>query len=154
MSHRRSYITTTIPYVDGDPHVGFALELVKADVLARHARQRDGQVRLASGTDDNSLKNVWAAALAGVPVADYVPSARWPAACASSDSSSAGWATVQASGSTPPIPAARWAELASARERELADRLREVLGGRRYELLTELLGDSRDILKRLGNPGA
>ena len=72
MSNRRSYITTTIPYVNGDPHVGFALELVQADVLARHARGRGDQVRLLGGTDDNSLKNVQAAELADVPVADYV----------------------------------------------------------------------------------
>lgn len=72
MSDRRSYITTTIPYVNGDPHVGFALELVQADVLARHARGRGDQVRLLGGTDDNSLKNLRAAELAGVPVADYV----------------------------------------------------------------------------------
>jgi methionyl-tRNA synthetase len=72
MSNRRSYITTTIPYVNGDPHVGFALELVQADVLARHARQRGDQVRLLGGTDDNSLKNVQAAEHGGVPVAEYV----------------------------------------------------------------------------------
>jgi methionyl-tRNA synthetase len=72
MSRRRSYITTTIPYVNGDPHVGFALELVQADVLARHARSRGGEVRFVGGTDDNSLKNVHAAETAGVPVEDYV----------------------------------------------------------------------------------
>jgi methionyl-tRNA synthetase len=72
MSRRRSYITTTIPYVNGDPHMGFALELVQADVLARHARTRGEEVRLLGGTDDNSLKNVQAAETAGVPVAQFV----------------------------------------------------------------------------------
>ncbi len=72
MRQHRSYITTTIPYVNADPHVGFALELVQADVLARHGRQRGGEVRLLGGTDDNSLKNVHAAELAGVSVVDYV----------------------------------------------------------------------------------
>ena len=38
MSNRRVYITTAIPYVNGDPHLGHALELVQADVLARHRR--------------------------------------------------------------------------------------------------------------------
>src|SRR5262249_51469748 len=42
------------------------------DTLARHARLRGEPVRLQSGTDDNSLKNVFAAEAAGVPVADYV----------------------------------------------------------------------------------
>jgi methionyl-tRNA synthetase len=72
MSKRRIYITTSIPYVNGDPHVGFALECVQADVLARHHRLRGEEVRLLSGTDDNSLKNVEAAEAASTPVAEYV----------------------------------------------------------------------------------
>ena len=42
------------------------------------------------------------------------------------------------------------AEVASARESGVADQLRELLGARRYELLTELLIESRDLLKRSG----
>jgi len=72
MSRRSFYVTTAIPYVNGDPHLGFALECVQADVLARHRRLRAGKVRFLSGTDDNSLKNVEAAELAGVPVARFV----------------------------------------------------------------------------------
>jgi methionyl-tRNA synthetase len=72
MSKRRFYITTAIPYVNGDPHLGFALECVQADVLARHRRLRAEKVRFLSGTDDNSLKNVEAAEAAGVPVANFV----------------------------------------------------------------------------------
>jgi methionyl-tRNA synthetase len=29
------YITTTLPYVNAEPHVGFAMELIRADVIAR-----------------------------------------------------------------------------------------------------------------------
>ena len=68
MAERRTYITTTIPYVNARPHLGFALELVQADVLARHARQRGDLVRSLTGTDDNSLKNVLAAKAEGVEV--------------------------------------------------------------------------------------
>jgi methionyl-tRNA synthetase len=71
-SNRRSYITTAIAYVNGDPHLGHALELVQADVLARHRRLRGGSVRFLSGTDDNALKNVDAALAAGLPVAEFV----------------------------------------------------------------------------------
>ncbi|HEY7174341.1 MAG TPA: methionine--tRNA ligase [Micromonosporaceae bacterium] len=67
-----TYLTTTIPYVNAAPHLGFALEAVQADVLARHARLRGEPVRLQSGTDDNSLKNVLAADAAGVDVATLV----------------------------------------------------------------------------------
>jgi methionyl-tRNA synthetase len=69
---RRFYITTAIPYVNGDPHLGHALELVEADVLARHRRLRGDDVRFLSGTDDNALKNVDAALAAGLPVAEFV----------------------------------------------------------------------------------
>jgi methionyl-tRNA synthetase len=68
----RVYLTTTIPYVNAPPHLGFALEAVQADVLARHYRQRGDEVRLVTGTDDNSLKNVLAAEAAGVPVREWV----------------------------------------------------------------------------------
>jgi methionyl-tRNA synthetase len=61
------YVTTTIPYVNARPHLGFALELVQADVLARHRRRRGDPVRFLTGTDDNSLKNVLAAQAQGVP---------------------------------------------------------------------------------------
>jgi methionyl-tRNA synthetase len=66
------YVTTTIPYVNASPHLGFALELVQADVLARHRRQRGDAVRFLSGTDDNSLKNVLAAAAEGVSTQELV----------------------------------------------------------------------------------
>ena len=34
------YITTAIPYVNAEPHLGHALELVQADAVARHRRLR------------------------------------------------------------------------------------------------------------------
>jgi methionyl-tRNA synthetase len=66
------FLTTTIPYVNARPHLGFLLELVQADVLARHHRRRGENVRLQTGTDDNSLKNVLAAQAAGVPTGELV----------------------------------------------------------------------------------
>ena len=68
----RRYITTAIPYVNAAPHLGFALELVQADTLARHARLRGTDVRFLTGTDDNAFKNVAAARVAGVEVAEFV----------------------------------------------------------------------------------
>ncbi len=67
-----TYITTTIPYVNARPHLGFALELVQADVLARYRRGAGEQVRFQAGTDDNSLKNVLAAEAAGIGVQEFV----------------------------------------------------------------------------------
>jgi methionyl-tRNA synthetase len=67
-----SLITTAIPYVNARPHLGFAYELVLADVLARHRRRRGRDVRFVTGTDDNSLKNVAAAARDGLAPHDLV----------------------------------------------------------------------------------
>lgn len=72
MTTDRYYVTTSIPYVNGAPHLGHALELVQADVLARHRRRRERPVRFLTGTDDNALKNVVAARAAGVPTREFV----------------------------------------------------------------------------------
>ena len=68
----KTYITTAIPYVNARPHVGFALELVQADIIARLHARRDGPVRLQTGTDDNAFKNVEAARAAGVETRPWV----------------------------------------------------------------------------------
>jgi methionyl-tRNA synthetase len=68
----RTYITVSIPYVNAAPHLGYALELVQADTLARHRRAAGDEVRLLGGTDENSLKNVLAAEAEGVPTAALV----------------------------------------------------------------------------------
>lgn len=68
----RYNVMTAIPYVNGRPHVGHALELVEADVLARHRRQRGDQVRFQTGTDDNALKNVQGAEAEGITPQEYV----------------------------------------------------------------------------------
>jgi methionyl-tRNA synthetase len=67
-----TYVTTTLPYVNARPHIGHALELVQADVLARYHRGRGDAVRFQAGTDDNSLKNVLAAEAAGAGVREFV----------------------------------------------------------------------------------
>jgi methionyl-tRNA synthetase len=72
VSEQITYLTTTIPYVNASPHVGFALEIVQADVLARHYRRRGHQVRFQTGTDDNSLKNVLAAQAQGLSTEELV----------------------------------------------------------------------------------
>jgi methionyl-tRNA synthetase len=72
MAAPHTYITTTIPYVNARPHIGFALEVVQADVLARFRRRYGDRVRFQAGTDDNSLKNVVAAQAAGEGVREFV----------------------------------------------------------------------------------
>lgn len=60
------YLTTAIPYVNSQPHIGFALELIQADVMARYQRLIGHEVYFLTGVDENSLKNVRAAEAAGI----------------------------------------------------------------------------------------
>lgn len=67
-------ITTSIPYVNAQPHIGHALEMVQADALARYHRLLGHAVRFQSGADENALKNVQAAEQAGVTTQALVES--------------------------------------------------------------------------------
>ncbi len=49
------YITTSIAYTNAPPHIGFALELVQADLLARHNR-KEKDVLFLTGTDEHGQK--------------------------------------------------------------------------------------------------
>ncbi|MBP9763138.1 MAG: methionine--tRNA ligase [Candidatus Pacebacteria bacterium] len=50
------YITTTLPYVNSKPHVGFAMEIVRADALARFKREMGFDVFFNTGTDEHGVK--------------------------------------------------------------------------------------------------
>lgn len=50
------YVTTSIPYVNGEPHLGHAMEFVMADVLARAARKDGKPVIYSTGTDEHGGK--------------------------------------------------------------------------------------------------
>jgi len=65
-------ITTAIPYVNARAHVGFAMELIQADILARFERLRGRDVFFLTGTDENALKNVQAAEKADKPVKEFI----------------------------------------------------------------------------------
>ncbi len=66
------YLTSSIPYVNGVPHIGHALECIQVDALMRYYRAQGETVRGQWGSDDNSLKNVRAAQAAGEDVETYV----------------------------------------------------------------------------------
>lgn len=51
------YITTTIPYANAAPHIGFALEIVQADVLARWNKLQGKDVFFLTGSDEHGTKN-------------------------------------------------------------------------------------------------
>ena len=50
------YITTTLPYVNAEPHIGFALEIVAADVIARYKKMLGYDVVFNTGTDEHGQK--------------------------------------------------------------------------------------------------
>lgn len=50
------YVTTSIPYVNGEPHLGHAMEFIMGDVLARRARQKGNDVIFSIGTDEHGGK--------------------------------------------------------------------------------------------------
>lgn len=55
------YITTTLPYINAEPHVGFAMEIIRADVLARYNSLVGNDVFFNTGTDEHG-KKIWEAA--------------------------------------------------------------------------------------------
>ena len=50
------YITTSIAYANAAPHIGYAMEICQADVLARYHRMKSDDVFFLSGTDENGSK--------------------------------------------------------------------------------------------------
>ncbi|HVS78770.1 MAG TPA: methionine--tRNA ligase [Candidatus Saccharimonadales bacterium] len=65
------YITTSIPYVNSEPHVGFGMEIVMADVLARYMRQYKTPVIFCTGTDEHGGKIAEKAAEANITPKAY-----------------------------------------------------------------------------------
>lgn len=72
MEKKSFYITTTIPYVNADPHIGFALELVRADTIARYKYLAGKDVFFSTGTDEHGQKIWEASQKEGKNVQDYV----------------------------------------------------------------------------------
>lgn len=65
------YITTTLPYVNADPHIGFALEIIQADAIARFQRLLGKDVVFNTGTDEHGLKIYRKALEAGKEPKEY-----------------------------------------------------------------------------------
>ncbi|MBI2063390.1 MAG: methionine--tRNA ligase [Candidatus Yanofskybacteria bacterium] len=66
------YITTAIPYPNGKPHIGFGLEIVQADVLARYHRALGNNVWFLTGVDEHGLKVYRSAQEEGIAFQEYV----------------------------------------------------------------------------------
>ena len=66
------YITTTLPYVNAEPHVGFATEIIRADVIARVKKLQGYEVFFNTGTDEHGQKLFDAAEKEGKSTQEYV----------------------------------------------------------------------------------
>lgn len=71
-TNKKFYVTTSIPYVNADPHIGFALEIIQADVLARYHRKNGDETFFLTGTDEHGVKIVRAAEAAGKLPKEFV----------------------------------------------------------------------------------
>ncbi len=72
MKNQPRYITTTLPYVNDNPHMGHVLEFVQADALARMWRAEGSEVFFNTGTDEHGQKILQKAQEEGRDVQEYV----------------------------------------------------------------------------------
>lgn len=66
------YITTTLPYVNASPHVGFAMEIIRADAIARFKQSQGCNIFFNTGTDEHGQKIFQNAQKEGVDTQAYV----------------------------------------------------------------------------------
>lgn len=72
LKKNKFYITTSIMYANADPHLGFAMELIQADVLARYHRLKGDDVFFLTGVDEHGKKIFESAQKAGVEPKKFV----------------------------------------------------------------------------------
>jgi len=68
----KKYLTTAIPYVNGAPHIGHAMDYCLADVYARYQKLIGNEVRFQVGTDEHGNKIFAKSKELNVPVKEYV----------------------------------------------------------------------------------
>ena len=68
----KQYITTTLPYVNSKPHIGFAMEIIRADAIARYKKLQGYEVFFNTGTDEHGIKILQKAQEQGIDPQSYV----------------------------------------------------------------------------------
>jgi len=71
MGDKKFYSTTSIAYTNAPPHLGYSLELVQADILARYHKILGKDVFFLTGTDEHGLKVARKAEEAGKTPEDF-----------------------------------------------------------------------------------
>ncbi|MCF7816158.1 MAG: methionine--tRNA ligase [Candidatus Pacebacteria bacterium] len=72
MEKEKFYLTTTLPYVNASPHIGFATEIIRADVIARYQKGLGKDIFFNTGTDEHGQKIYDKATEAGKTPQEYV----------------------------------------------------------------------------------
>src|ERR1035437_9732087 len=70
--NKKFYITTTLPYVNSEAHLGHAMEFIRADVIARYKKLEGFEVFFDTGTDEHGAKIYKKAEDEGKPVQELV----------------------------------------------------------------------------------
>ncbi len=73
---KKFYIDTSIPYANGNPHIGHPLDPLYGDVLARHYRASGYDVFFLIGLDENGQSVYNKAKCAGVPIQEFTENVR------------------------------------------------------------------------------
>ena len=69
---QRFYLTTTLPYVNAKPHLGFAWEILTADFICRFQKAQGKTVIFNTGTDEHGQKIYEKATELGISPQEYV----------------------------------------------------------------------------------
>ncbi|PID32837.1 methionine--tRNA ligase [Candidatus Saccharibacteria bacterium] len=72
------YVTTAIPYVNGKPHIGHALDYLIADTWARYRTKKGDSVRFQIGADEHGNKNAAKAKELGLTPQQFVDQSHLP----------------------------------------------------------------------------
>ncbi len=72
MKNSNFYLTTTLPYVNAELHMGHALEFIRADAIARYKKLMGYEVFFNTGTDEHGMKILEKAKEEGMEVQAFV----------------------------------------------------------------------------------
>jgi len=72
VSKKHFYLTTAIAYLNGEPHIGHALEIIQADCLARFYRLLGKNVIFQTGSDEHGMKIYTTAKKEGMEIIPFI----------------------------------------------------------------------------------
>lgn len=72
MSKTYYYVTTSIPYASGNPHIGNSFDSLYGDVVARYQKQLGKEVAFSAGADEHGSKIYEKAEEAGVKPEEFI----------------------------------------------------------------------------------